>query len=369
MKVFDVMAVHSHEQVVFCQDRDAGLQAIIAIHDTTLGPSLGGTRMWPYQTQAEALDDVLRLSHGMTYKAAAAGLNLGGGKAVIIGDPEKDKSEMLFRAFGRFVEGLAGRYITAEDVGTDVRDMEWVRMETNWVTGISEALGGSGDPSPVTARGVYHGIKACTEQVFGTKSLKGLKVAIQGIGHVGFSLAEFLHHEKAFLYVTDIHEDRMKRAVEEFGATPVAADKIYDVPADIFAPCALGAIINDKTIPRFKSKIIAGGANNQLADEVRHGKILQERGILYAPDYVINAGGLINVANEIEGYNREKALKQAEGIYHILKQVLQLAKKENLPTAEASNRLAERRIEAVARLKRMHVGSPRFRSARFNNLQ
>lgn len=369
MKVFDLMATHSHEQVVFCQDRDARLRAIIAIHDTTLGPSLGGTRMWPYQTQEEALDDVLRLSRGMTYKAAAAGLNLGGGKAVIIGDPNTEKSEMLFRAFGRFVEGLGGRYITAEDVGTDVSDMEWVRMETNWVTGISEALGGSGDPSPVTARGVYHGIKACTEEVFGTKSVKGLKVVIQGLGHVGYFLAEFLHREKAHLVVTDIREDRVKRVVEEFGATAVAPDKIYDVNADIFAPCALGAIINDETIPRFSFKIIAGGANNQLADEIKHGKILKEKGILYAPDYVINAGGLINVANEIEGYNREKALKQAEGIYHILKQVLQLSKKENLPTGEASNRLAERRIEAVARLKRMHVCSQpsRFRSARFNN--
>ena len=375
MNAFELMVTHSHEQVVFCHDRDAGLRAIIAIHDTTLGPSLGGTRMWPYKTEEEALADVLRLSRGMTYKAAAAGLNLGGGKAVIIGDPQKDKSEMMFRAFGRFVEGLSGRYITAEDVGTGVRDMEWVRMETNWVTGISEALGGSGDPSPVTARGVYHGMKACTEEAFKTKSLKGLKVAIQGLGQVGYYLAEFLHREKAQLFVTDIHEDRVHRVVEAFGATAVMPEKIYEVNADIFAPCALGAIINDETIPRFKFKIIAGGANNQLADEMKHGKILKERGILYAPDYVINAGGLINVANEIEGYNREKAVKQAEGIYHIVNEVLQLAKAENLPTNEASNRVAERRIEAVARLKRMHVGSapPRFRGfrgfrgARFNS--
>jgi leucine dehydrogenase len=371
MNVFDLMSTHSHEQVVFCQDRDAGLRAIIAIHDTTLGPSLGGTRMWPYKTEEEALADVLRLSRGMTYKAAAAGLNLGGGKAVIIGDPAKDKREMLFRAFGRFVEGLGGRYITAEDVGTDVHDMEWVRMETNWVTGISEALGGSGDPSPVTARGVYHGMKACTEEVFKTKSLKGLKVAIQGLGHVGYYLAEFLYHEKAHLMVTDIHDDRVRRVVEEFGATPVRPEEIYSVNADIFAPCALGASLNDETIQQFKFKIIAGGANNQLADEARHGKMLMEKGILYAPDYVINAGGLINVANEIEGYNRDKALKQAEGIYHILKEILQLAKAENLPTSEASNRVAERRIEAVARLKRMHVGShpPRFRGARFSGGQ
>jgi len=369
MNAFESMSQHAHEQVVFCYDRDAGLRAIIAIHDTSLGPSLGGTRMWPYKTEEDALADVLRLSRGMTYKAAAAGLNLGGGKAVIIGDPQKDKNEMLFRAFGRFVEGLHGRYITAEDVGTDVRDMEWVRMETNWVTGISEALGGSGDPSPVTARGVYHGIKAATEHFFKTKSLKGLKVAIQGLGHVGYYLAEFLHKEKAQLFVTDIREDRVKKVVEAFGATAVHPDEIYAADADIFAPCALGAIINDKTVPQFKFKIIAGGANNQLAEESKHGKILKDKGILYVPDYVINAGGLINVATDIEGYHRERALKQAEGIYHIVKEVLHIAQSEGLPTAEASNRLAERRIEAVAHLKRMHVGSQpqHFRGTRFNN--
>ncbi|MGH7495357.1 MAG: Glu/Leu/Phe/Val dehydrogenase dimerization domain-containing protein [bacterium] len=286
MKTIEMMAEHNHEEVVFCYDKDAGLRAIIAIHDTTLGPSLGGTRMWPYQTEDEALQDVLRLSRGMTYKAAAAGLNLGGGKAVIIGDPQSQKSEMLFRAFGRFVEGLAGRYITAEDVGTEVRDMEWVRMETQWVTGISEALGGSGDPSPVTA---------------------------------------------------------------------VEPDRIFDVETDVFAPCALGAIINDETIPRLKCKIIAGGANNQLNNEKRHGKILKEKNIVYAPDYVINAGGLINVANEIEGYNREKALKQAEEIYPIVKEIFEIARQEDVPTNVASDRLAERRIEQIAKLKRMHL--------------
>jgi len=358
MKILQMMSEHNHEEVVFCQDKDSGLRAIIAIHDTTLGPSLGGTRMWPYKTEEEALEDVLRLSRGMTYKAAAAGLNLGGGKAVIIGDPHADKNEMRFRAFGRFVEGLAGRYITAEDVGTEVRDMEWVRMETQWVTGISEALGGSGDPSPVTARGVYHGMKATVEAAFGSSSLRGKKVAIQGAGHVGYYLAEFLAKEKAKIFITDIKQDRVDKVVNDFGATAVEPNKIYSSDCDVFAPCALGAIINDETIPQFKCKIIAGGANNQLADEKKHGKILQEKGIYYAPDYVINAGGLINVANEVEGYNREKALKEAEGIYHIVKQIFELAQKESIPTSVASNRLAERRIEQVAKLKRMHIIKP-----------
>lgn len=355
MKVFNTMSEHNHEEVVFCQDRDTGLRAIIAIHDTTLGPALGGTRMWPYKNEAEALEDVLRLSRGMTYKSAAAGLNFGGGKAVIIGDPQKDKNEILFRAFGRFVQGFAGRFITGEDVGVEVRDMEWVRMETPWVLGISEALGGSGDPSPVTARGVYYGMKACCEAVFHTPSLAGRKVAIQGAGHVGYYLAEFLFKEGAQLFVTDIHPERVQRCVKDFGAEGIPPEKIYDVEADIFAPCALGAVINDETLSRLKFKIIAGGANNQLADEHKHGRMLMVKNILFAPDYVINAGGLINVANEIEGYHRDKALKEAEGIYDILKQVIALARKEHVPTNEASNRVAETRLAQVARLKRMHV--------------
>ncbi|MDQ7051931.1 MAG: Glu/Leu/Phe/Val dehydrogenase dimerization domain-containing protein [candidate division KSB1 bacterium] len=355
MKTFTEMMRRNHEQVVFGYDKESGLRAIIAIHNTTLGPALGGTRMWPYKSEAEALNDVLRLSRGMTYKAAVAGLNLGGGKGVIIGDPQTDKNEILFRAYGRLVEGLGGRYITAEDVGTDVRDMEWVRAETTFVTGISEALGGSGDPSPVTARGVYHGMKACTEEVFGTDRLKGLRVALQGLGHVGMHLAEFLHKEGAKLYVTDIHQDRVRAAVERFGAEAVEPDKIYEVEAEIFAPCALGAIINDETLAKFKFKIIAGAANNQLQDEKKHGQAVKELGILYAPDYVINAGGLINVANEIEGYNRERALTQAEGIYYNVKKVLQVAKDEDIPTHVAANRIAERRIEEVGRLRRKFI--------------
>lgn len=355
MQTFDEMVRYNHEQVVVGYDKEAGLKAIIAIHNTTLGPALGGTRMWKYGSEDDALRDVMRLSRGMTYKAAVTGLNLGGGKAVIIGDPKKDKNEILFRAFGRLVNSLGGLYITAEDVGTSVRDMEWVRAETPYVTGISEALGGSGDPSPVTARGVYNGMKACTEEIFGTTSLKGMRIAVQGVGHVGRYLCQLLHREGAKLIVTDIDSEAIELVVAQTNAQVVAPDKIYDIEADIFAPCALGGVLNSETIPRLKCKIVAGGANNQLQREAEHGPMLIERGILYAPDYVINAGGLINVANEIEGYNRERALSQADGIYDILKNVLKLARRQSIPTYVASNRIAEQRIEQVARLRRRFV--------------
>lgn len=358
MEVFTGMTEHNHEQVVFGYDKEAGLKAIIAIHNTTLGPALGGTRMWPYKSEQEALRDVLRLSRGMTYKAAVAGLNLGGGKAVIIGDPERDKNEILFRAFGRLVEGLHGRYVTAEDVGVSVRDVEWMRSETQYVVGISESLHGSGDPSPVTARGVHYGIKACMEEVFGSSVLRGVRVAIQGLGHVGVSLAEMLHREGAKLIVSDLHENRVKEVVDKYKATAVHADEIYAVDAEIFAPCALGGVVNDSTLPQFNFKIIAGAANNQLEDGRKHNLALKEKDILYAPDYVINAGGLINVANEIEGYNRDRAMTQVENIYHILKDVFRVAKTEDIPTNIASNRIAEDRIKAIAQLRRKFVSKP-----------
>ena len=315
--------------------------------------------MWPYQSEEEALSDVLRLSRGMTEKAAVAGLNLGGGKGVIIGDPDKDKDEVLFRAYGRLVEGLHGRFITGEDVGTDVADMEWIRAETMYVVGISRALGGSGDPSPMAARGVYHGMRACTEEVFGSSSLAGMKFAVQGLGHVGLHLTELLSKEEdVSIYVTDLHDKQLKLAAKQFNAIPVQPDDIYSVDADIFAPCALGGIINDDTIPQFKFRIIAGAANNQLADEDKHGRILKEKGVLYAPDYVLNAGGVINVANEIEGYNRGRALSQVENIYNILKQVLHVSKVEDIPTNVASDRIAQRRIEHVVKLRRRFVTTP-----------
>lgn len=363
MDVFEQLAVKKHEQVAYCYDEVSGLKAIIAIHDTTLGPALGGTRMRAYATEAEALTDVLRLARGMTFKSAAAGLNLGGGKAVIIGDPKTQRSETLFRAFGRFVEGLGGRYITAEDSGTDVRAMEWVRMETNWVTGISRALGGSGDPSPVTARGTFAGLMACANERWGSDSLAGKHVTVQGVGAVGYYLVKYLTEAGARCTVCDIDPENLKRVVDAFGCKVVAPDEIFDVQADIFAPCALGAIINDDTLPRLKVEIVAGSSNNQLHDE-RHGRGLVERGILYAPDYVINAGGLINVANELEGYNQERAFKQAEGVYDILTSVFQIAKRENIPTHLAADNLALRRIKEIGKVKSFYVNGRQDRVLR-----
>jgi leucine dehydrogenase len=360
MEIFEHLEKHDHEQVVFCSDKHAGLRALIAVHNTNLGPALGGTRMWTYGTDEEALTDVLRLSRGMTYKAAAAGLNLGGGKAVIIGDPNADKTEALFRAFGRFVEGLAGRYITAEDVGTDVRDMEYVRMETKYVTGIDKALGGSGDPSPVTGLGVYMGMKACVKELTGNDSLTGKKVAVQGAGHVAEHVCGHLANEGAKITICDIYPDKAKHLAKKTNAETVAPEMIYDVNAEIFCPCALGAIVNDSTIPRFKFKIIAGGANNQLEDEEKHGQMLIEKGIMFAPDYAINAGGLINVHNELEGYSQERALKQAEGIYETILKIFEISKRDNVPTYEASNRLAEERINSISRIKSIYVGRSEF---------
>ncbi len=360
MVIFEILQENDHEQVVFCSNKEAGLRAIVAIHNTTLGPALGGTRMWNYTSDEAALKDVLRLSRGMTYKASVAGLNLGGGKAVIIGDSDTQKNELLFRTFGKFIEGLAGRYITAEDVGTTVRDMEFVRMETKYVTGISKALGGSGDPSPVTGYGVYVGMKACAKSKWGSDSLKGKKIAVQGAGHVAHYLCEHLYNEGAEIYITDIHDNRVKTVLETVKAQVVSPDEIYDVDADIFSPNALGAIINDDTINRLKVEIVAGGANNQLENEKIHGPKLIDKGILYAPDYVINAGGLINVANELEGYRQDRALKQAEGIYEIISRILQISKEENIPTYAASNKMAEERLYHVGRISNIYTGNSTF---------
>ncbi len=354
---FEMMEKFDHEQVIYCSNKEAGLKAIIAIHDTTLGPALGGTRMWNYNSSADALKDVLRLSRGMTYKAAVAGLNLGGGKAVIIGDSATQKNELLFRTFGKFIEGLAGRYITAEDLGTDMKDMEFVRMETKYVTGISKALGGSGDPTPVTSYGVYVGMKACAYKKWGTESLRGRKVAVQGAGHVARYLCEHLYNEGAEIYVTDIKEEKIKRLLSTIKAFVVKPEEIYDVNADIFAPCALGGVLNDNTIPRLKCQVIAGGANNQLEDEDKHGHTLMEKGILYAPDYVINAGGLINVANELEGYRQDRAMKQAEGIYDVLKKIIETSEKENIPTHFASNKIAEERVRKICNIRKIYTGN------------
>ncbi|MFS0822812.1 branched-chain amino acid dehydrogenase [Bacillus sp. 1P02SD] len=346
MEIFSYMEKYDYEQLLFCQDKQSGLKAIIAIHDTTLGPALGGTRMWTYASEEAAIEDALRLAKGMTYKNAAAGLNLGGGKTVIIGDPRKDKNEEMFRAFGRYIQGLNGRYITAEDVGTTVADMDIIHEETDFVTGISPAFGSSGNPSPVTAFGVYRGMKAAAKEAFGSDSLEGKIVAVQGVGNVAYTLCKYLHEEGASLIVTDINKDAAMRAVRDFGAKAVDPDEIYSVECDIYAPCALGATVNDETIPQIKAKVIAGSANNQLK-EPRHGDVIHELGIVYAPDYVINAGGVINVADELYGYNQERALKKVESLYDTIEKVIEIAKRDGIPTYQAADRLAEERIERM----------------------
>lgn len=346
MKIFEKMEEHDYEQLVFCQDKNSGLKAIICIHDTTLGPALGGTRMWNYETEEEAIEDAIRLGRGMTYKNAAAGLNLGGGKTVIIGDPLKDKNEEMFRAFGRYIQGLNGRYITAEDVGTTVADMDLIHEETDFVTGISPAFGSSGNPSPVTAYGCYIGMKAAALEAFGDDSLEGKTVAVQGVGNVAYTLCEYLHKEGANLIVTDINQEAVQRAVNDFGAVSVEPNDIYSQEADIFAPCAMGAIINDDTIPQLKVKAVAGSANNQLKEQ-RHGDELEARGIIYAPDFVINSGGVINVADELYGYNNERAMKRVETIYDSITRIFEISKRDGIPSYQAADRMAEERIERV----------------------
>lgn len=356
MKVFDNINFDAHEQVVFCHDKHTNLKAIIGIHNTRLGPALGGTRFYPYEKEEDALTDVLRLSKGMTYKAAISGLNLGGGKAVIIGDPKNLGCEALFRAFGRFVNSLGGRYITAEDVGTSVYYMDHIREETSYVTGVSTHLGGSGDPSPFTAHGTFVGIKSCLKKQKGKDNVSGIKVAIQGVGNVGYHLCKELHQEGAKLYVSDINKEAVKRAVKEFGAEALEGDKIYGADVDVYAPCALGATINDKTLPMFKCSIIAGAANNQLLDQEKHGEALKKAGILYAPDYVINAGGLLNVNSEIYGGGTKNVLAQIENIYYTLLNIFAIADKDKTTTAFASNRIAEKRIADISNIKGIFNG-------------
>jgi len=351
MNVFELLSSYGHEQVVFWSEPELGYRGIIAIHDTSMGPALGGTRFWNYSSDEEALVDVLRLSQGMTYKAAIAGVNLGGGKSVIIGENRTRDREMLFRAHGRAVESLAGRYITAEDVGTSVDDMEFVRMETDSVVGLH---GGSGDPSPVTAYGTYQGIRACAQRKYGDPSLAGRHVTVQGVGNVGYHLCGFLADEGVRLSVTDIDQNRIDRVCEQFNAQAVGSDEIYSIDADIFAPCALGSVINDDSLKVLKVDIVAGAANNQLA-QPRHGKILHERKILYAPDYVINAGGLINVYGELHGWTADRSKRKATEIFATLLRIFELADEAGVPTANAADRIAKRRIEMTRHLKRTYV--------------
>ena len=354
MNLFETIHTTEHEQVVFCHNKDAGLKGIIAIHNTTLGPALGGLRMWPYATEQEALEDVLRLSRGMTYKAAVAGLNLGGGKSVLIGDPRKDKSEALFRAFGRFIESLHGRYITAEDVGIDVNDMEYVFQETSNCVGVHQVHGGSGDPSPFTAFGTLQGIRASLSHRFNDEEVGNYSYAVQGVGHVGFELVKLLRAEGAKVFVTDINEEAVQQAVD-LGCEAVGLDDIYEVDADVFCPTALGAVVNERTIPRFRFKIVCGAANNQLATE-ECGDELERRGIVYAPDYAVNAGGLMNVSIEFEGYNRERAKRMMRTIYYNVSKIFQIAQRDGIPSWKAADRMAEERIATIGRLKLPFMG-------------
>jgi len=350
--IFGTLTQLGHEQVVFCHDEATGLKAIIAVHNTVLGPALGGTRMWNYTSEQEALTDVLRLSRGMTFKASISGINLGGGKAVIIGDAKTMKTEAFLRRFGKFVNSLNGKYITAEDVNMKTSDMEYIHMETNHVTGLPESMGGGGDPSPVTAFGTYLGMKAAAKKVYGNDNLSGKRIAVQGVGQVGMHLVEWLVKENADVFITDISESRLAEVTKKYDVVAVGQEEIYDIDSDIYAPCALGASLNDHTIPRLKCNIIAGAANNQLKDELKHGYMLIDRNITYAPDFLINAGGLMNVYHEHLGnYNRKRVMEQAEGIYTTCLNTLYFADQEKISPQEAAIRLAEQRIETIGKLR------------------
>jgi len=344
MTIFSAKDFDNHESVLFFKDRATGLKAIIAIHDTTLGPALGGTRMWDYASEDEALTDVLRLSRGMTYKSALAGLKLGGGKSVIIGNPRSDKTPELFEAFGRAVDRLNGSYIAAEDVGTSVADLEAARRSTCHISGISE--GGAGDPSPATAWGVYNGLLAAARYRLKVETVEGLTVAVQGLGHVGFGLCQHLANAGANLVVADIFDKSVDKAVQELGARAVSPEQILMQPVDILAPCALGAVLNDTTIPKLRTSIIAGAANNQLA-EARHGQELRNRNILYAPDYAINAGGIILISHEGPNFNREAAMREVANIQDTVMAIFRRADAEKKPTQEIADQIAMEKILAA----------------------
>jgi leucine dehydrogenase len=343
--VFGQLSFDGHEQVVFCNDKDTGLKAIIGIHNTVLGPALGGTRMWNYANEWEALNDVLRLSRGMSFKSSISGLNLGGGKAVIIGDAKTQKTPELMRKFGEYVNSLSGKYITAEDVGMETKDMDTVREVTQYVTGISEEKGGSGNPSPITAYGVFMGLKAATKYRFGSDNLEGKKVLVQGIGHVGEVLVQHLTESGAIVTIADINEDRLNAVGQKYGAKIFTGDDLYSAEVDIYAPCALGATINDATIHKIQAKVIAGAANNQLANEVIHGTILKDKGILYAPDFLINAGGVINVYSELANLTRAQVMEKTENIYNTSLEIFKFAETNNITTHQAAMSIAQKRID------------------------
>ena len=357
--IFETLDTSGHEQVVFCSNPDAGLKAIIAIHSTVLGPALGGVRMRSYVDTQAALTDALRLSRTMTYKNALAGLNVGGGKAILIGDPATEKTEAAFRGFGRYVDSLGGRYITAEDMGTDVNDMENVYRETEYVVGVHQVHGGSGDPAPFTAYGALQGLMATLNRKFGNEEIGKYSYAVQGLGHIGMEFVKLLKERGAKLFVADLNPALVARAVDEYGAEAVKPKEIYDVAADVFSPCAFEYAINEATLPRLKAKVICGTANNQMSHVT--GVEAAKRGILYAPDYAVNAGGVMNVSLEIDGYNRERAMRLMRNIYHTLGKVYDLSEREGITPQYAADRIAEARITSIGKLK-LPLGrtAPRF---------
>ena len=353
MDIFTKMGRYNYQQLAFCNDNSSGLKAIIAIHDTTLGPALGGVRMWTYASEEEALEDVLRLARGMTYKAAVSGCNLGGGKSVIIGDPKTQKTEVLLRAMGRFIHSLGGKYICGQDIGTNSHDMAVIKQETPFVSCVHEKAGGPGDPSFATAWGAKAGAQAILKAVYGSDSLADRSIAIQGVGNVGYFVAKYCHEEGARIIAADISEESLKRASDEFGAEIVGVDDIYDVECDVFSPCAFGAVVNDDTIDRFKCKGISGSANNVLKED-RHGMELQKRGILYGPDYLVNSGGLIHCQEEVLGkVIKERVLEKVSRIYDQTLLVFEKAEKEGISTAEAADRIAEERIKGISDIQRI----------------
>jgi leucine dehydrogenase len=343
--VFEMVEKMGHEQVLYFNDRGTGLRGIIAIHDTTLGPSLGGCRIWNYKTSEDALKDVLRLSRGMTFKSAISGISLGGGKSVIISDNPAQRTDAFWKKFGEYVESLKGAYITAEDVGTSTKEIVQIMQSTAHVSGKPADIGGGGDPSPFTAYGVYLGMKAAANKAFGSDNLSGKKVVVVGVGHVGRYLTGHLAKDGAIVFVADIKDDVANAVAAEFGATRIGLDQVLEIDADIYAPCALGGSLNSVTIPQLKCAVIAGAANNQLEDEVIHGNMLRDRGIIYAPDFLINGGGVINCYQEILGYDRQKAMVLIENIYTKTIQIVERSAAEHISTHEAAVKIAMERIE------------------------
>jgi len=351
--IFDYLSSYDYENVFLCQDKAVGLRAVIVIHDTTLGPATGGCRMWTYDSDWDAIEDALRLARGMTYKYAAAGVNLGGGKTVVIGDPKRRDREALFRTLGRFINRLGGKYYTGEDVGTTLEDMEYIRMETEYVVTLPTYLGGAGPISPMTAFGVIQAMRACCKEVYGSDQLRGKRVAVQGLGAVGYELAKQLTELGATVWGTDIDEEKLEGVRREFGVKGVDPKGIYDVECDIFAPCALGGIINDETIPRLKCKIVCGSANNQLRED-KHGDLLTERGILYGPDYIVNAGGTIYDTDRlgVGGVSHERGRAKVARIYQTMEKVIDISKRDGNPTYRAADRMAEERIRAISEVRK-----------------